>query len=115
MSTFCPGQRLLCIDGKFAADVWEWTNQVPVEEEVYTVSEVVHCPHRLTGQHGGGLRLVEIDTTMAGSRNAPRLNWDIARFVPLDVKESTSASAKKKGHLKKKKASAPRRLEPVPA
>jgi hypothetical protein len=116
MSTFFPGQRVLCIDGKFASDVWEWTNQVPIEGEVYTVSEVVHYPHRLTGQHGGGLRLVEIDTTVAGSRNTPRLNWDTARFVPLDIKESTFASAKKKKRLKKNKAAVPlRRPEPVPA
>jgi hypothetical protein len=116
MSDFYPGQRVLCIDGKFAADVWEWTNQVPLEGEVYTVSEVVHCPHRLTGQHGGGLRLVEIDTAMRGSRNTPRLNWDVARFVPLDIKQTSTASRKKKGRLKKKKASAPRRHpEPVPA
>jgi hypothetical protein len=110
MSSFFPGQRVLCIDGKFASDVWEWTNQVPLEGEVYTVSAVVHCPHRLTGQHGGGLRLVEIDTTMAGSRNTPRLNWDVARFVPLDIKESTSASTKMK------KTTVPLRgPEPVPA
>ena len=45
MRKFYPGQRVLCIDAEFAPDVWEWTNRVPVEGEIYTVSAVVNCPH----------------------------------------------------------------------
>jgi hypothetical protein len=114
MSTFFPGQRVLCIDGNFASDVWEWTNQVPLEGKVYTVSAVVHCPHRLTGEHGGGLRLVEIDTTMPGSSNTPRLNWDVARFVPLDIQDGAHTKRKKRRRTTKEKVTAPKRV-PEPA
>jgi hypothetical protein len=115
MNDFYPGQRVICLNGRFSPDVWEWTNQVPVEGEIYTVSAVVRCPHRLTGEYGAGLRLLEVDTVMPGSTDAPRLNWDIARFAPLDVAETNSVAKKKKPVAKKKNAPQPRRKKTAPA
>ena len=115
MRNFYPGQRVICINGRFAPDVWEWTDRVPIEGEIYTVSAVVRCPHRLTGEYGGGLRLVEIDTEMPGADNAPRMNWDVSRFVPLDVAETKSVAKKKKSVTKKKRAPQRRRKELKPA
>ena len=109
MSKFCPGQRVVCINGEFAPDVWEWTDKVPLEGEFYTVGAVVYCPHRLTGKHGGSLHLVEIDTSMPAWNRAPRLSWDIARFAPLDISETSTASRKKNGRPKKKEEATPRR------
>ena len=69
----------------------------------------------MTGKHGGSLHLVEIDTSMPAWNRAPRLSWDIARFAPLDISETSTASRKKNGRPTRKKAAAkPRRLEPVP-
>ena len=115
MRNFYPGQRVLCINGRFAPDVSEWTNRVPIEGEIYTVSAVVRCPHRLTGEYGGGLRLVEIDTEMPGANNVPRMNWDVARFAPLDVAETNSVAKKKKSVAKKKRTPQPRRKKAEPA
>lgn len=115
MNDFYPGQRVICINDRFAPDVWEWTNRVPTEGEIYTVSAVVRCPHRLTGEYGGGLRLVEIDTEMPGADAAPRMNWAVSRFVPLDVAETNSIAKKKKSVAKKKRAPQPyrRKIEPA--
>ncbi|MFM8886529.1 MAG: hypothetical protein ACKOKC_08965 [Chthoniobacterales bacterium] len=107
MKKFYPGQRVVCIDARFAPDVWEWTNRVPVEGEVYTVSAVVDCPHRVSGKYGGGLRLVEVDTAMPGSTTAPRLNWDVSRFIPLGAAETKSVAKKKRRVAKKRRALQP--------
>ena len=115
MRKFYPGQRVLCIDAEFAPDVWEWTNRVPVEGEIYTVSAVVNCPHRVSGKYGGGLRLVEVDTAMPGSTSAPRLNWDVARFIPLEAAKTKSVAKRKRCVSKKKRAPQPRRKKLDPA
>lgn len=109
MSEFCPGQKVLCINGRFAPDVWEWTDRAPMEGEIYTVSALVRCPHRLTGEHGGGLRLVEVDTETPISNNAPRINWDVARFVPLDIHETSTATREKRKLRKENSKTSPKR------
>ena len=98
INNFYLGQCVLCTNGRFAPDVWEWTNRVPIEEEIYTVSAVVRCPHRLTAEYGGGLRLVEIDTEMATTDAVPRLKRDISRFASLDVAEIETVYAVRTCH-----------------
>jgi hypothetical protein len=115
MSDFYPGQRVLCIDGKLAADVWEWTNQVPLEGEVYTVAWIREGGrNNVTGRIGPALALKEVCGSLPGVRG--EVCWIVERFAPLDIKETSAASRKKKERLKKKKTAAPqRRPEPVPA
>jgi hypothetical protein len=100
---------VLCINGKFAPDVWEWTDRVPIEGEIYTVGSVIRCPHRLTGEVGSGLRLIEVETTMQNTMNARRLYWDVVRFVPIDVALTETVALNKKSVLR------PRRKKACPA
>lgn len=85
MSGFHPGQRVLCINGKFDAGVCEWTSETPREGVVYTVADVRRCPHRITGIVGTGLRLVEIPHGLPGSTTG--LHYCITRFVPVELIE----------------------------
>lgn len=85
MSGFYPGQRVLCINGKFDAGVCEWTSETPREGVVYTVADVRRCPHRLTGVVGTGLRLAEIPFGFPGCTAG--LRFCITRFVPVDLIE----------------------------
>ena len=115
MSSFFPGQRVLCIDGKFHPSVWDWVNDVPLEGEVYTVAWIREGGrNKVTGQIGPALALKEVCGSLAGVRG--EVCWIVERFAPLDIKEASTASRKKNGRLKKKKTAAPeRRPEPVPA
>jgi hypothetical protein len=115
MNGFFPGQRVLCIDGKFHPSVWDWVNEVPLEGEVYTVAWIREGGrNKVTGKIGPALALEEVCGSLPGVRS--EVCWIVERFAPLDIKETSTASRKKKGRLKKKKtATKPRRLEPVPA
>lgn len=115
MSEFYPGQRVLCIDGKFHASVWEYVNEVPIEGEVYTVAWIREGGrNNVTGRIGPALALKEVCGSLPGVRG--EVCWIVERFAPLDIKETSTASRKKKERLKKKKTAAPRRRpEPVPA
>ena len=114
MSGFFPGQRVLCIDGKFHPSVWEYVNAVPLEGEVYTVERIrPRARDNVTGHIGPGLILREIPGTLPGAEKV--ISWCIWRFAPLDIQESATASLEKKGRPRRRKALAPRRREPVPA
>jgi hypothetical protein len=114
MSGFFPGQRVLYIDGKFHASVWEYVNAVPLEGEVYTVEWIrARARDNVTGQIGPGIILKEISGSLPGSSKV--ISWCIWRFAPLDVQETASASKAKKGRPKRKKTTPLRRPEPVPA
>ena len=114
MSGFFPGQRVLCIDGKFHSSVWEYVNAVPLEGEIYTVERIrPRARDNVTGQFGPGLILKEIPGSLPG--NSKVISWCIWRFAPLDIEETAAASVEKKGRPKRKKAASPGRLEPVPA
>ena len=115
MNGFYPGQRVLCIDGKFHSSVWEYVNAVPLEGEIYTVERIRPCARdNVTGQVGPGLILREIPGSLPGSSKV--ISWCIWRFAPLDVHETATATRRKKTRPIKKKAASPRRRpEPVPA
>jgi len=115
MNDFYPGQRVLCIDGKFHPSVWEYVNEVPIEGEVYTVAWIREGGrNNVTGRIGPALALKEVCGSLPGVRG--EVCWIVERFAPLDIKETSTASRKKKERLKKKKTAAPRRRpEPVPA
>ena len=113
MSKFCPGQRVLCIDGKFHPSVWEFVNEVPIEGEVYTVRFVRNGPETITGKYGPALALEEISGRLPGCNN--EVCWIVRRFVPLDVAETNSIAKKKKSVAKKKRAPQPRRRKIEPA
>jgi hypothetical protein len=115
MSDFYPGQRVLCIDGNFHSSVWEYVNAVPLEGEIYTVERIrPRARDNVTGQLGPGLILKEIPGSLPDSSKV--ISWCIWRFAPLDVHVAATATRKKQGRpTKKKTATKPRRLEPVPA
>jgi hypothetical protein len=114
MSDFYPGQRVLCIDGKFHASVWEYVNAVPLEGEIYTVERIrPRARDNVTGQFGPGLMLKEIPGSLPGSSKV--ISWCIWRFAPLDVHVTATATRRRQGRpTKKKTATKPRRLEPFP-
>ncbi len=115
MSEFFPGQRVLCIDGKFHPSVWDWVNEVPLEGEVYTVAWIrPRGRDNVTGKIGPALALDEIPGSLPGISSV--VCWCAWRFAPLDISEASSSSRRKKARpTKTKAATKPRRLEPVPA
>jgi hypothetical protein len=115
MSEFYPGQRVLCIDGKFHPSVWDWVNEVPLEGEVYTVAWIRERGRdNVTGKIGPALALSEISGSLPGVKSV--VCWCIWRFVPLDIQQTETVTQKKRARpIKKKTATKPRRLEPVPA
>lgn len=111
MSEFCPGQRVLCIDGKFHPLVWEYVNEVPLEGEVYTVRSIrLGGRDNVTGQPGPALALEEISGRLPGCKR--ECCWIVRRFAPLDVADTNSAMKKKRSVVKKKRAPQPRRKRP---
>ena len=112
MSEFCPGQRVLCIDGKFHPSVWEFVNQVPIEGEVYTIRFIRNGPETITGKYGPALALEEIPGRLPGCKN--EVCWIVRRFAPLDIEETTSVAKKRRSVAKKKRAPQPRRKKPEP-
>ena len=115
MSCFFPGQRVICIDGKFHPSVWEYVNEVPIEGEIYTVRSVrLGGREELTGKAGPALCLKEISGRLPGVNSEAA--WIVRRFAPVDLQDSTSATREKKPRTKRKPAAAPRRRrQPVPA
>ena len=115
MSNFFPGQRVICIDGKFHPLAWEYVNEVPIEGEIYTVAWIrAEGRDAVTGQLGPALALKEVSGSIPGS--TVEVCWCFHRFAPVDLQDSTSATRKKKSRPKRKAAPAPRRkLEPTPA
>lgn len=99
MSEFCPGQRVLCIDGKFHPSVWEYVNEVPLEGEVYTIRFIRNGPETITGIYGPALALEEISGRLSTSKN--EVCWIVRRFVPLDVQDLATTMRKKRKLTKK--------------
>ena len=115
MSDFYPGQRVLCINGKFHPSVWDWVNEVPLEGEVYTVAWIRARGHdKVTCKIGPALALKEVSGTLPGVKSV--VCWCIWRFAPLDIQQTATVTREKKARPTRKKAVAkPRRLEPVPS
>jgi len=110
MSCFFPGQRVICIDGKFHPSVWDWVNEVPIEGEIYTVARIRAVGRdNVTGQLGPALALREISGCLPGTTG--EVCWIFRRFAPVDLQDSTSATRKKKARPKRKAAPA---LQPLP-
>lgn len=114
MNEFCPGQRVLCIDGKFHPMVWEYVDDVPIEGEVYTVDWIRRNGRdHVTGKIGPALALKELSGTLPGIKSV--VCWCVWRFAPLDVAETNSAARKKKsgGRRYPSRRSPRRNAEPV--
>ena len=78
MSAIYPGQRVICINGKFAPDVWEWAAAIPREGEIYTIQRIYNGMNRITNRREPGVDLVEVDTFLAGSLKGP---WLVCRTL----------------------------------
>ena len=107
MNDFYPGQRVLCIDGKFHPSVWEFVNEVPIEGEVYTIRFIRNGPETITGIYGPALALEEISGRLSTSKN--EVCWIVRRFVPLDVQDLATTARKKRKLTNKGAQTAPRR------
>lgn len=99
MNEFYPGQRVLCIDGKFHPSVWEFVNEVPIEGEVYTIRFIRNGPETITGIYGPALALEEISGRLPGCKT--EVCWIVRRFVPVDIQDDSKATRKKKRLTKK--------------
>jgi hypothetical protein len=95
MSALYPGQRVICIDGKFAPDVWEWAAAIPRESEIYTIQRVYNGMNRITDRTEPGVDLVEVDTLLPGSLKG-RLGWYAGRFAPVDLEEVSTKKRKRR-------------------
>lgn len=94
MSTFCPGQRVVCIDGKFDPFVWEFVDEVPVEDGVYTIREICfEASGWEAGNVAPGFFFEEIPEGLPGLDG--RICWEAQRFDPIeDAGEARKRSAK---------------------
>lgn len=107
MNDFYPGQRVLCIDGKFHASVWEYVNEVPIEGEIYTVRRVrLGGFDNVTGQPGPAIALEEVSGSLPGCKN--EVCWIVRRFAPLDVQDLATTTRKKRKLTKKGAKTAPK-------
>ncbi len=114
MSTFCPGQRVLCIDGKFHPLVWEFVNEVPLDGRIYTVRAIrFHTRHQITGVPGPGLAFMEIPGRLPGS--GKEVSWDTARFKPLEEHDKVTVGKRSRGRRNGNARTHPRQLRPVAA
>lgn len=113
MSEFFPGQRVLCIDGKFHPSVWDWVNEVPIEGEVYTVAFVRQRGRdNVTGKIGPAIALVEISGRLPGATG--EVCWVFRRFAPLDLEDASGVARKARTKPAKKRRAAKRPLQPAP-
>ena len=113
MSALYPGQRVICIDGKFAPDVWKWADAIPREGEIYTIQRVYDGKNRITDRREPGVDLVEVDTLLPGSLKG-RLGWYAGRFAPVDLEEVSTKKRKKQiSRTKTTQALPPRRRQTV--
>lgn len=113
MNNFHPGQRVVCIDGRFHPSVWEYVDEVPREGEIYTVTKIRHGGRdNVTGKIGPAVALKEICGSLPGCEG--EVCWLVRRFAPLDLRQTDSAEINQRRQTKKKiKTRAPRRqLQP---
>lgn len=111
MSCFFPGQRVICIDGKFHPSAWDWVDEMPVEGEVYTVAWVRPVGRdSVTGHLGPALALREISGRLPGVDD--EVCWCFRRFAPLDLQACASATRAEKPLTRRKTALAIRTLVP---
>jgi hypothetical protein len=112
MSEFYPGQRVICIDGKFHPSVWEFVNEVPIEGEIYTVTHIRYGGYeKITRQPGPALALKEISGSLPACKN--EICWIVRRFAPLDLKDALGSARKAKSRKKAKRSQAPIRRQPA--
>ena len=83
MSTFCPDQRVRCIDGKFHPFVREFVDKVPLEGGIYTIREICfEAKGRETGHIAPGFFFEEIPEGLPGCDG--RICWEAQRFDPIE-------------------------------
>lgn len=63
---FTPGQKVVCIDDRFPAAVYECYDAVPKQGRIYTVSECCQGRSYTTGRRGPSIRLTEIPPIIPG-------------------------------------------------
>lgn len=108
MTSFIPGQRVVCIDGRFHPSVWEYVDAVPLEGEIYTVTKIRHGGRdNVTGKIGPAVALKEICGSLPGCQG--EVCWLVRRFAPLDLRQTTTAENKKTRQRQKKKVISPAR------
>ena len=87
---FRPGQKVVCVDGRFPLGIEKFYPQVPKEGNTYTIRNVVPGIS-FRGEHGEvAAYLVEI----AGPLNSHGIErgFNVERFAPLDeIEEHTLA------------------------
>jgi hypothetical protein len=102
MSTFSPGQRVRCIDGKFDSFVREFVDKVPVEGGVYTIREICfEASGWEAGNVAPGFFFEEIPEGLPGLEG--RICWEAQRFDPIvDADEAEKRTAKRPRSRRKK-------------
>ncbi len=79
---FCPGQKVVCIDGRFPLGIEKFYPQVPKEGNAYTIRDIVPGIS-FRGEHGEvAVYLVEI----VGPLNTHGIErgFNVERFAPLN-------------------------------
>jgi hypothetical protein len=54
------GQKVICIDGIFPPQFFEWGDRIPVKNEMYTIRRISQGTHGLTGRIALSFLLEEI-------------------------------------------------------
>ena len=84
---------MICIDGKFAPDVWEWAAAIPREGEIYTIQRIYNGMNRITDRREPGVDLVEVDTLPARKPPKPCRPADaqtVSGPLPTEIKKPYS-------------------------
>ena len=77
-----PGELVVCIDGRFPPQIWEWMADAPVSGEIYTVEKVVLAHDGITGVLGPGYKLEEFRGLGIGGRGP--ISFSVFRFRRLE-------------------------------
>lgn len=85
------GQRVVCVDGHFPAQFFEWGDRIPVEGERYTIRKISQGCHGVTGQTALSFLLEEIVNPQPDGY--AEVMFSSSRFRPLTDEPAIRATA----------------------
>ena len=73
--------KVVCVDDRFNSGIWDWGDQLPKNEGIYTICKVLPCRDAYTGKCDIGLQFEEL------RNHGDRLAFSFWRFTPLEKGE----------------------------
>lgn len=85
------GQRVICVNGQFPAQFFEWGDRTPEEGSVYTIRKISQGCHGVTGQTALSFLLEEIVNPHPDGY--AEVMFSACRFRPLSEEQPNRAAA----------------------